>query len=156
MKRESGWSPFDCVIKKENGIALEWGHFEPSIIDKIRNSGDDLRVGMMQVGAALKLFTETGDAETTVKLFDAYKEWCTKNLKKTGAIVSDKVVTQTAMANLDSIARLMDNLTTSGGNSWLAYLVLGREEYEHVIGPVRSFYRQAVGYSPLQGYHSNN
>jgi len=91
-----------------------------SMINRIRNAGEDLGVGTREIGEEIARLASEGNPGELKKLFGVYKEWEISNRKKG---MSPEQAEKQALKNFDLAA-------------------------EQAGGDILEFYRKSVDYTP--------
>lgn len=123
-------------------MIVERGGSQATVTERIRNSDVRLAVGEGEIGEELARFAKAGDMQSVQELFKACYEW---ELRGCRHPTPDQIRTRT-MANIDIVARMVDNANSVGGNLYIGAAMA--KINPTLTGEVTRFYRSSVGYNP--------
>ncbi len=116
-----------------------------SITERIRNAdGEVLGVSRYDIEQELTRFSEERNADELLEMFDAYLDWEIRMSPHT----SLEKVSKRAMGNFDLVAKVADIRKLYERDEDHPVLKEVSEHSTSVVGPIRQFYRETVGYHP--------
>jgi hypothetical protein len=120
---------------------------ESSITDRLKMAGEHLEVSRAELREELTRFATLSDVQGARKMFDAYLAWELREAPKKKKGITPDEIRGIAHRNFDYVAEVADNIRITKGDEGAA-IELAHQEDMNVVGPVRRFYRDAVGYHP--------
>ncbi len=118
-----------------------------TVTDRIKNAGIYLEVSPDEIACEVRRFATAGNVEGLRTMFDAYLSWELRGAKKGRTVDQTKTL---AMKNFDFVARTADTFDATVEDIHLALAIAAFDEGgKKTVGSITRFYREAVGYNPL-------
>lgn len=122
-------------------------HDRPSITERIRIAGSELGVSRAEIEQEMIKFLKDRNSRGIREMFDAYLDWETRVPHTSPTKRTPEEIRDLAMDNFDFVASVADNRQITSGDT-VSAIVMAIESLTEIVGPIRQFYRDAIGYYP--------
>jgi len=122
-------------------------HPELSIAERIKAAKEELGVSKAEIEQEMIVLFQKRNAVGIKEMFDAYLDWEIREANTSPKQRTQEEVRSLAIRNFDYVASVADNRKITSGDEFSA-IVIATESPTEIVGPIRQFYRDTIGYHP--------
>lgn len=137
-------------------MSFEHQRQQPSIIERIKSAGKYLEVSKAEIQNEMTRLYKEGDTKGIIEMFTAYRDWELRGALERKDQRTQNDIIALAMRNFDFVARVADSSICVTSNDTVSAIVMSTEDSSNIIGSIRQFYRDAIGYNPQLINSRNN